>query len=88
MDGHFISLQDGKPWRCPNQHLLGIMRRERVNGGHAYRLYQLRAPLATDPDGKQPLEWVARHEGTCHDISCEVCGARKTWWAAKVVKEV
>lgn len=84
MDGRFIKLADGKAWRCPNGHLLGIMRRERI--GHAvrgYRLYLLPTALEHDPDFNADLFWKSRTFYTQDDIWCECCETQKTWWAGE-----
>lgn len=85
MKGDFISLKDGKAWRCPNGHLMGVMVRERDRNGNgrAYHLYKLATALEIDPAPEVPLEWTSRHKGTCYDILCEVCETRKTWWAGR-----
>lgn len=86
MDGRTITLKDGKAWRCENGHLLGIMRREKIGSAHGYRLYLLKsAQYGIKED--VPFHWIARVEGTCRDIECEICGTEKTWWAGQAAIE-
>lgn len=85
MDGT-IRLMDGKPWRCKNGHLLGVMRRERIGSYRGYRVYILTRACTINPLGDMPLEWKSRAEGTV-DVLCEVCGTCNTWWASQAAMD-
>ena len=90
MDGKMIKtirLDDGEPWCCPNGHLLGVRRRERIGKARGYRLYLLRESQAEIPDPLTPLAWRGRLEGTMRNIQCDCCAAEKTWWAGEAAMD-
>ena len=60
----------GKPWRCENRHVMGMVHRGR-NGIRHLRLWRVAA---------QPGDVICIIDrGLVRDIRCAVCGSVRTW---------
>jgi hypothetical protein len=95
MEGILLDGRHGRLWLCKKHegHALGIILEERVDGRLVERLLLFREA--------QNLEWVdpdkttvvfslavktkGALEGTMHDIECDLCDAKRTWWMDKKI---
>ncbi len=68
-----------KPWRCPNGHILGVVRREKVSRYWVRRLALYRE--AVDPKASAPadVDVIGVVDGAALDVRCSVCGAVRSW---------
>ena len=79
MDG-VVNGKKGSLFFCRRRdgHVLGLKVRVLTEHGFEDRLLLFRhAVVAGDLSQAQVL---AKLVGTTHDIECEVCGSRRTWW--------
>jgi len=62
------------PWKCDNEHILGMMKRGKKKSLLLYR-------HALDMSVEEPVEVeVLGHlQGSMLEIKCDVCGAVRTW---------
>lgn len=94
MDGLFKSkVVSGEPWRCKNGHVLGLVVREKAQGGNGqvyrvHRLYKFRHAVA-DCAGRQLSELDCRIEGTVLDICCDApgCEEARPWFMGEKALE-
>ena len=92
MDG---KLEEFKHWKCPNNHVLGIVERVRVldNGTkhHVSRLMLFRQAIDRDIASvfMADVDVIANIEGTVMDIRCSVpgCNEVRTWWMGAATLE-
>lgn len=93
MDGKLDGL---KQWKCPNNHLLGIVERVQVTGisgkYHVSRLILFRQAIDMAPNSGVDLtevDVIGNIEGTVMDIRCSVpgCGQVRTWWMGEASLE-
>ncbi|HFC09052.1 MAG TPA: hypothetical protein ENJ54_04225 [Chloroflexi bacterium] len=68
-----------KVWKCPNGHILGLARRQKVNGRWVTRLLLYREAVDTAAERPAEVDVVAAIEGTALDVRCSVCGAVRSW---------
>lgn len=85
LDGRL--LDGARQWRCKNGHVLGLVVRSRVRGErddyHVTRLLLFRHAIDLDVDDVRPIEEVdviAMVEGTTLNVTCSICGEKRTWW--------
>ena len=81
MDGILADGRSGRLWMCKkNQgHALGIVLKIMVNDCFVDQLFLFRhavLPQFASIEGKV----MTTVEGTSHDIECDLCGAKRTWW--------
>lgn len=62
------------PWRCANDHILGMVKR---GGKKSLLLY--RHALDMNVDAPAEVEVLGRLQGSMLEIKCDVCGAVRTW---------
>ena len=85
-----MEINGKKAWKCPNGHVLGIVRRYStvLPSGQRYRITRLMLfRHAIDNNGDDVMEEVdvmALVEGTVIDVRCDICGATRTWQASAV----
>jgi hypothetical protein len=88
MDGILADGRIGKLWMCKRQdgHALGIILSER--GMERLLLFRV-SPNLDIQDEKIVLipssVVLGIVEGTMHDIECNLCGAKRTWWMDKKI---
>ena len=68
-----------KVWKCPNGHILGLARRQKVNGRWVTRLLLYREAVDTAAERLAEVDVVAAIEGAALDVRCSVCGAVRSW---------
>jgi len=68
--------EEMKPWRCKNEHVMGMVQR---NGKGIRHLLLYRQ--AIDLGGEQPedVDVMAVIEGYVADVTCSICGEVRTW---------
>ena len=97
MDGRLTDGRTGGLWMCSKHstHALGLAVRVEVDGRFVDRLLLFRntvdiGDMGTEnmmialPTSVQPRGYV---EGTMHDIECDLCAARRTWWMGEAALE-
>ena len=83
MDGITVNGLTGRLWMCKRKdgHAMGLIVTVSMVGGLAEQLYLFRNAVET------PLmtgaKIMCRVDGTVHDIECEICGTRRTWYEGK-----
>lgn len=92
MDGILVDGRVGKLWMCKRDdgHALGIILFEKIDGRAVERLLLFRSSMAFGVNMKKtvalpPMKTMGLAEGTIHDIECDVCGAKRTWWMDKKI---
>ena len=64
------------PWLCPSGHLLGMIKREKVNGGSVSRLYLLRRAFYAIDMIPEPMIFAKVDAAV---VSCSICGGTREW---------
>ena len=93
MDGILTDGRAGKLWMCKRNdgHALGIILSGLERGDAVERLLLFRETFAPGGDFKGKtlvlplIKTMGLAEGTVHDIECEICGAKRTWWIDKKI---
>ncbi len=88
MDGILLDGRTGKLWTCSKTggHVLGLLMRVDVNGRMMDQLLLFRhtVNIGEVEDHKTvalpEVKTIGFPEGTMHDIECEFCGQKRTWW--------
>jgi len=66
-----------KPWRCKNGHVLGQVKR---NGRGITQLWLYRESIRlNDEGGMAEVDVMAVVEGLVLDVRCSICGYVRTW---------
>jgi hypothetical protein len=95
MDGILTDGRHGKLWMCKRKdgHVLGIILEDKKDGHMVERLLLFRAAKSLDfvePDTgtvafNSQTKTIALIEGTTHDIECDLCDSKRTWWMDKKI---
>ena len=93
MDGILADGRIGKLWMCKRQdgHVLGIILFEKMDGRAVERLLLFRSSMMLGENNSKktvvlpPVKTMGLAEGTMHDIECDVCDAKRTWWMDKKI---
>lgn len=86
MDGILSNGQRGRVWMCKkkNGHALGIIIVDRQLVEH---LLLFRKASDVEPVGmvkfSDNVKTIGAVEGTVHEIECDICGSKRTWWMDK-----
>ena len=89
MDGILTDGRAGRLWMCKRHegHALGIILNE--NGQERLLLFRMAINVAKINNERiltlPPMVVMGLVEGTMHDIECNLCGARRTWWIDKKI---
>jgi hypothetical protein len=93
MDAILLDGRHGRLWLCKKHegHALGIILRETIDGHPVERLLVFRSSLYLEKyEPKKiailpPIKIIGLVEGTIHDIECDLCDAKRTWWMDKKI---
>jgi hypothetical protein len=93
MDGILTDGRAGKLWMCKRHegHALGIILSQLKDGCVVERLLLFREAVNFGEDHKRktvvlpPTKTKGFVEGTMHDIECDLCDAKRTWWTDKKI---
>jgi hypothetical protein len=74
---------DGKQWKCPNGHSLGVVERvsfttQSGHSGHVSRLLLFRQAIGIDEAAE--VDVIAAVEGTALNVRCSICGELRPWY--------
>lgn len=92
MDGILNDGRKGRLWLCQGKkgHALGILVRAKVEDRFVQQLLLFRESVQigeADRDAKAILlkstKTLGFVEGTMHDIECDHCDAKRTWWSGQ-----
>jgi hypothetical protein len=69
-------MNEKKPWKCPNNHVLGQV----IRNGSGIRVLLLYRQ-SVDPEAQRPaaVDVIATVEGHVADVRCSLCGMCRTW---------
>lgn len=95
MDGILTDGRTGKLWTCSKHsgHALGLLLRVEVDGHFVDRLLLFRETVDVgEVNSKKTvalpvLKTRGYVEGTVHDIECDLCTAKRTWWMGESALE-
>lgn len=89
MDGMLTDGRTGRLWTCSkgSSHVLGVILHLELEGRFIDQLLLFRTTVNVNTGGVNgkpvPLPDVRTKgflEGTMHDIECDLCNAKRTWW--------
>jgi hypothetical protein len=95
MDGILLDGRTGKLWTCSKAsgHVLGLLMRIEVDGRMVDQLLLFRHTINVG-DAKHhktvllpEVKTIGFPEGTVHDIECELCEQKRTWWMGEAALE-
>lgn len=77
-------LNDVKEWKCPNGHVVGLVKRVKTQVGksdlHISRLLLFRQAVDREAMRPENVDVIAAVEGTALEIRCSVCGEVRPWY--------
>lgn len=73
-------MDDVKPWKCKNEHVLGQVRR---NGTGIRQLLLYREAVDYEAFESAEVDVMAIVEGYVTEVRCSVCGSVRTWVPGK-----
>ena len=92
MDGMLTDGRIGRLWTCSkgSSHVLGVILHLELEGQFTDQLLLFRATVninTGDVNGKPvalpDVKTRGFLEGTMHDIECDLCNAKRTWWMGR-----
>jgi hypothetical protein len=95
MDGILSDGRSGKLWTCDRNsgHVLGVVMRVEVDGRFANQLLLFRHTINVGEAHEHKtvmlpeVKTMGYPEGTMHDIECELCEQKRTWWMGEAALE-
>jgi hypothetical protein len=74
-----------KEWHCKNGHLLGLVKRVKIElpdgmALHVSRLLLFRQAVDREAVNLEEIDVIAAVEGTALEIRCSVCGEVRPWY--------
>lgn len=85
MNGIRVNGLTGRLWMCKRKdgHALGLIVMTSMLDGLVEQLYLFRNSVETVSMTETDAKIMCRVDGTVHDIECEICGTRRTWYEGK-----